>query len=128
MKGLNRIKYIAAHFVPIGKEQSVKVPTGKTKKTIFGNEKDVTTKEKQWVQTGYSDKFIDGKRLAQDLKDAVDRLNTDGFEVISVTPVNSGNYGLEWNSGRSGDGGYGWGFGYGYSFTEGLIVTARKIK
>jgi hypothetical protein len=36
--------------------------------------------------------LIDGERLARDISDAVGALNDEGYEVISVTSVTSGEY------------------------------------
>ena len=126
---MNKVVYVPAFFAPIGKNRTVKVPTGEKKKGIFGGEKDVTRKEDQWVQTGWSDCSVDSERLASDLAEAVSALNDEGYEVVSVTPVTSGAY--DWKcqiqSGGYQNSGYGgYGYGYGYSFTDSLIVTARK--
>ena len=81
-----------AHFKPIGKDVTTKVATGEKKKELFGGEKDVTQKVTEWKQTGYSDRLIDGERLARDISDAVGALNDEGYEVISVTSATSGEY------------------------------------
>jgi hypothetical protein len=52
----------------------------------------VTQKVTEWKQTGYSDRLIDGERLARDISDAVGALNDEGYEVISVTSATSGEY------------------------------------
>lgn len=136
---MNKVVYISAHFKPVGKYATVQVPTGETKKGFFGGEKAVYAEEKQWQQTGWSDCLLDGQRLSQDIARAVDSLNQDGFEVVSVTPVTSGAYFYQYNAQGitssprilletekvSGGGSYG--FGYGFSFTEGVTVIARKV-
>ncbi|QTP58325.1 hypothetical protein HNO53_06125 [Billgrantia antri] len=126
---MNKVVYIPAYFEPVGKNKTVKVPTGEKKKGFFGGEKYVTKKETQWEQTGWSDCRIDGERLANDLAEVVDGLNSEGYEVVSVTPVTSGAYDWKYQvqSGGAADNGYGgYGYGYGYSFTNSLIVTAKK--
>lgn len=126
---MNKVVYIPAYFEPVGINKTVKVPTGEKKKGFFGGEKDVTKKETQWEQTGWSDCRVDGERLANDLAEVVDGLNNDGYEVVSVTPVTSGSYDWKYEvgSGGAGNNGYGgYGYGYGYSFTNSLIVTAKK--
>ncbi len=126
---MNKVSYVPAYFLPIGEEQIVRVPTGEKKKGLFG-EKEVVRKEKQWVQTGYSDCEVDSQRLANDLEEAIKKLNHSGYEVISVTPVMSGKYNYEHNHDYNSyyDGAYGWGYGYGYgySYTDSLIVVAKK--
>ncbi|MDA8181625.1 MULTISPECIES: reverse transcriptase domain-containing protein [Acidithiobacillus] len=44
--------YVNSYFKPVGKEVSVKVPTGEKKKGFFSGEKDITKTEKRWEQTG----------------------------------------------------------------------------
>jgi hypothetical protein len=121
---INRVVYVPAHWAPIGKYRTVKVPTGEKVSGVFGGLKDATRKEQQYVQTGTSDCDIDAKRLADDIADAVTELNTDGYEVVAVTPLTSGAYNAEMKWGWTGNGGVG--YGYGYSFTKGVIITARK--
>ncbi len=75
--------------------------------------------EKKWVQTGYSDCKVDGERLAQDIQKAIDELNSDGYEIVSTVPVISGNH-------KYGSAGATGGYGYGYSYTEGIMIIARK--
>lgn len=126
---MNKVIHIPAYFESIGKEKTIEVPTGEKKKGFFGGEKDVTRKETKWEQTGWSDSRIDSKRLAQDLSDAIDTLNKEGFEVVSVTPVTSGAYDWAYKVDTFkgvGEGGYAYGYGYGYSYTNSLIVTAKK--
>jgi hypothetical protein len=54
---------------------------------------------------------VDGERLQQDVQEAINGLNAEGYEVISLVPVESGAF--------VGSGGY--------SFTEGIIVVARRV-
>jgi len=115
--------FVKAHFKPVGREVSIKVPTGEFKKSLFGGQKEVTRKEVKWEQTGWSDTEIDGNRLSRDLQNEISGLNENGYEVISVTAITSGNY--SWEKGPQGDVG-GYGYGYGYSFTEGVLVVAKK--
>lgn len=100
-----------------------KVPTGEKKKGLFGGEKEVTKKVKEWKQTGFSDRWIDGERLSNDVANAVKALNEEGYEVVAVIPVISGEY--SWARGRQGNIG-GYGYGYGYSYTEGVSIIAKK--
>jgi|YNPBryantNP2012_1023418.scaffolds.fasta_scaffold71471_1 hypothetical protein len=120
---MNKVVFIKAYFAPVGEEKNVQVPTGKKKKGLFGQEVDEMRWEKKWVQTGFSDKQIDTTRLTKDLQEAVERLNKEGYEVISVIDVISGNY--NWGASTGIDRSYG--YGYGYSYTDGLIVVARKV-
>ena len=79
----NRIVYVPAHWAPIGKNKTVKVPTGEKKVGFFGGEKDVTRSESQFVQTGTSDCDIDAKRLADDIAKAGRIANVDDLVAIN---------------------------------------------
>ncbi len=136
---MNKVVYVPAYFLALTEEKIVKVPTGEKKKGLFGGEKDVTRKEKKLVQVGYSDSKVDGKRLAEDLDKEITKLNAEGYEVVNVASVISGEYNYKYEQdhkrdyGSYGNGGYGWGYGwgygygYGYSYTDSLIVIAKKI-
>lgn len=121
---MNKVIFVRSYFKPIGKEVTKSVPTGEKKTGLFGGEKDVTKKVTEWEQTGYSDTEIDGERLSKDLANAVEELNNNGYEIVSVTETTSGRY--HWATGPQGNIG-GWGYGYGYSITEGLVVVAKKV-
>lgn len=126
---MNKVVYVEAFFKPIGKEVTIKVPTGETKKGLFGGEKEVTRKEKQWEQTGWSNREIDGQRLANDIAMATEELNSHGYEVVAIESVTSGayDYKYEVKFGGINHGGGGYGYGYGYSYTEGVTIIAKKI-
>ncbi|MEZ7279808.1 hypothetical protein [Pseudoalteromonas sp. 68 DY56-GL68] len=127
---MNKVIHVPAYFEPIFENKKVKVGTGETKKTLFGGEKEITRKEIKRVQTGWSESFIDTVRLANDLEYEVGKLNNEGYEVVSVTPITSGTYAYKYDvssGGRDNHGYGGYGYGYGYSFTASLIVTAKKI-
>jgi len=122
---MNKVVYVPSFFKRVGKNVTKKVPTGEKKKGLFGGEKDVTEKVTEWVDTGCSETEIDGSRLSQDIEKAVHELNSEGYEVVSVSEVTSGRYSWKMNSGGVNIGG--WGYGYGYSITEGVTIIARKV-
>lgn len=128
---MNKVVYVKAFFKPLGNYKTVEVPTGETKKGFFGGEKQVYKKEFKWVQTGWSDREIDGERLADDIASAVKELNNQGYEVVSINSVMSGNYYYKCEKegmstfGSTTSGGWGYGYGYGYSYTEGVIIIAN---
>jgi len=124
---MNKVVFVQAYFAPVGKEQTVKVPTGEKKAGFFGGEKDVTKDEIKWVQTGYSDTDIDTKRLTKDLQEAIEQLNKEGYEVVSITDITSGSYNWRLKESNGANPGGGFGYGYGYSYTDGLMVVARKV-
>jgi|APLak6261664116_1056043.scaffolds.fasta_scaffold49957_2 hypothetical protein len=128
---MNKVIHVPAFFEPVGKNKTIKVPTGEKKKGFFGGEKDVTKSETVWEQTGWSDSKIDSERLAADLSNAIESLNIKGYEVVTVTSIISGNY--KWQYKETGSrldghcaGGGGFGYGYGYSYTDSLIIVAKK--
>jgi hypothetical protein len=129
---MNKVVYLEAPFKPILEERSVSVPTGETKKGLFGGEKEVIRTERRMIETGVSDSKIDGDALSRAINQAISDLSTDGYEVISITPITSGSYAYQEVSSsarimretESIDGG---GYGYGYSFTSGILLLARKL-
>jgi len=135
---MEKIVYVKAYFCSVGKEVIVKVPTGETKKGLFGGDKEITRKEKQWKHTGYSDCKVDGKRLSEDLQIAINCLNDENYSVKSITPVISGSYNYKFQAQgiTSSDrllretekvsGGASYGYGYGYSYTDSMIIHAVK--
>ena len=122
---MNKVVYVPAQFVNTGNYENVEVPTGKTEPGLFGFERQVTRTEKRFVTTGTSDCDIHGQRLADDVAAAIARLNHEGYEVVTVTPITTGRHHsevlTEFGQGIEG------GFGYGYSFTKGIIITARRV-
>lgn len=61
---------------------------------------------------------IDAEKLNNDLQLEVSQLNADGYKVLSITPITSGN-----DNFRNGVG-----YGYGYGYTDGLIILAEKYE
>ena len=126
---MNKVAYVPAFFKPVGENVAKKISTGEKKKGFFGGEKDVTKKVTQWKQTGYSDRWIDAERLSNDISVAVESLNNNGYEIVTIAPITSGEYNYKWNEQEGGYnlGGSGYGYGYGYSYTEGVTIIAKKI-
>ncbi|WP_080068305.1 hypothetical protein, partial [Salmonella enterica] len=116
---MNKTVYVPSYFQPIYKEVTVKVPTGNTKRFLGFIDIEEKIRKKEVVQEGWSDCQVDGERLNEDITRTVDKLNQDGFEVISITPITSGNWGFKYDSGsiNNGTGRGGYGYGYGYSYT-----------
>jgi hypothetical protein len=131
---MNKLVLVKRYFAAVGREITIEVPTGETKKGLFGGEKEVTRKEKQWEQTGFSDCKIDNERLATDLEKVINSLNKDGYKIQSVTPIMSGEYDYQaegisssvriMRETESVSGGAS--YGYGYSYTDSLIVIAER--
>ncbi len=135
---MNKVVYVKAYFSPVGKNIEIKVPTGETKKGLFGGEKKVTKKETRWEQTGFSDTHIDGERLAEDLQTTINTLSDEGYSITHITPVISAAYDYKYQAqgvtstprilsdGEAVSGGASFGYAYGYSYTDSLIVVAER--
>lgn len=125
---MNKSVYVTSYFEPIYKEVTVKVPTGNTKRFLGLIDVDEKIRQKKIVQDGWSDCQIDGKRLNDDINKAIQSLNDDGYEVVSITPITSGNWAFKYeqNSHTNGNGKGSYGYGYGYSYTEGVMLLASK--
>ena len=117
--------WIRAYKAEIGKWEEYDKPTGETQKGLIGD-KTVTAKERRWVKTGLSDCRIDGKRLAKDMETAIQSIENEGYEVLHITEVLSGDY--NWKEyctagpGPEADTAVSWG----YSYLEGVVITAKK--
>lgn len=122
---MNRVVVVEAHFKQIGKYVTKKVPTGEVKPGLFGGDKQVMKSVSVWQQTGISDCEIDVIRLNNDIAEAVEILNREQYEVISITPITSGKYDYSYRAALIEAKGYG--YGYGYSHTEGVIILAKQI-
>lgn len=131
--------FIAADFANKRNLAKVKVETGETKKNLFGKDKPVTKKINKYVDTNKkSDSLIDGASLANNMNLKMKELSEEGYEIISITPVESGSYNANHKMGsissskrifsetEAVSGSTGYGYGYGYSYTEGIIITALK--
>lgn len=121
--------WVEAYNQQKGRWEEYEEPTGEVKKGIFGGEKPVTVTKKRWVyiQNQYYDHLIDGPRLTRDLEEALNKLESTGFTIVSVNPVISGRYSWEGYSksgpaSPSADTAVSWG----YSLTEGMTIVARK--
>lgn len=131
---MNKMVLVKSYFAVVGKEVTVEIPTGEIKKGLFGGEKEVTKKEKQWKQTGFSDCKIDSERLASDLERVINLFNNDGYKIQSITPIMSGKYNYKAEGisssariiGNTEAVSGGASYGYGYSYTDSLIVVAEK--
>ncbi|AMG59232.1 hypothetical protein [Pantoea vagans] len=125
---MNKSVYVTSYFEPLYKEVTVKVPTGNTKRFFGLINIDEKIRQNKIVQDGWSDCQIDGKRLTDDINKAIQSLNDEGYEVVSITPITSGNWALKYeqNSHTNGNGKGSYGYGYGYSYTEGVMLLASK--
>jgi hypothetical protein len=60
--------------------------------------------------------LIDGEKLSRHLEDYLNELEYQGYTIVDIVPVISGN-----DNYRNGIG-----YGYAYSFTDGVIIVAKK--
>ncbi|MCD1117554.1 hypothetical protein [Chryseobacterium turcicum] len=131
--------FIPAHFKPIIQDVFENVPTGETKKSWLGSEKQVTQKVASQKIVGWSDSEIDGERLSADINEEMEKWSSQNIRVISITPITSGRYNYQYSSeGISSSrrvfsetekvsGGGSYGFGYGYSYTEGVLISIEIL-
>ena len=124
---MNKVVYVNSHFKPVGQIRKFKVPTGVKKKIFLGFEKEVMRKIERWEQTGWSDCEIDGERLANDIEQAINLLNEENYEIVTISETVSGNYNWSFKTKDVNSGGAGYGYGYGYSYTEGVTIIAKKV-
>jgi hypothetical protein len=110
---MNRTVWIPANFVPAYSD----VPRAQTgeRRPLGGSRTHI---EYRREQVGWSDCVIDGERLQADLQTAIEKLNSEGYDVLSITAIQSGRHG------KGIEGGSAWGYGYG--LTEGVIVLAAE--
>ncbi|HBV17519.1 hypothetical protein NG800_010970 [Epilithonimonas ginsengisoli] len=131
--------FIPAYFKPIIQNVVENIPTGETKKNWFGNEKQVTKRVASQKITGWSESEIDGERLSNDINNEIEKLSSQNFKIISISPITSGRYNYKFSSqGISSSprflsdtekvsGGGSYGFGYGYSYTEGVLICIEIL-
>jgi hypothetical protein len=91
-----------------------------------------------WIDSHPMDKqehLVNGHKLAKDTEKALNELESEGYDIISVTPVISGRYSWAKYDSRITTGFFAkptvspdtcasWG----YSMTDGIMVTAKKRK
>lgn len=128
----HKVVFVQSQFGSTYKEKTVHKPTGEKGKLFGLFSYDETVAKKERVATGPSDCAIDGVTLAYDLQLALSQLEEEGYEVVSIAPVTSGAHQHELKEIRSkgitGGVESGYGYAYGFSYTEGVLVTARKVE
>ena len=63
---------------------------------------------------------VDGSKLSKEMTKILNELEEDGYKLESIIPINSIHSSIEyWGEG---------GGGYGGSFTDGVIITAKKYE
>ena len=133
---MNKTILVKAYF----KDANITPKKASIKADPWGNP-DAPSKEPKTDKTEVKipDCCVDSERLQIDLDVAISRLNDSGYEVHSIVPVISGAYSYQYRDDEISssarlmgnteaiDGGVSYGYGYGYSFTDSLIVIARKM-
>lgn len=125
---MEKVVFVKTTFKELFVKKNVEVVSDEKDQQKLGVQTDVIKKEKKYVSKGRSDKEIDGVQLANDLQDEIFKLNSDGYFVTSISPITSGEYKYDSSSPfhNSRDAAsYGW--GYGFSYTEGMLIVARKL-
>ena len=84
---MNRTVWIPANFVPAYND----VPRAQTgdRRPLGGSRTHI---EYRREQVGWSDCVIDGERLQTDLQTAIEKLNSAGYDVLSITAIQSGRH------------------------------------
>jgi hypothetical protein len=73
----------------------------------------VHSRSSYWTSREHLDEVeVDSDDLAKEIENKCNELEKDGYEVLRITPINSGNI-------VNGTGAY---------FTESVIITSQKIK
>ena len=109
--------------------KKVKQVTGILKKEEVEVEQPVFEIEREWVQTGrVSDVQIDVEQFAEDITEACNLLDAEGYEVVNITPVIRGQYQHQHTEGnlKKGTGFTSYGLGFGYSVTDGVIILGKR--
>lgn len=119
---MNKVIYVKAPFKKVDNPDVASLaPKGKTQKSLLFGEKDIN-----WEKTGYSDCEIDGKRFSLEIENAINYLNSEGYEVVTVVPIISGNHFHYPAVHQPVYSHSGFGLGFGYSFTEGVTIIGKK--
>jgi hypothetical protein len=112
---VNKVVYIKAHFKSKGKKVAHEAHSGET--------------TRQRKPTECLSCEIDDYRLATDLGKAIQQLNSEGYEVVSVSEVTSGRFHCRTAGGTDPENPFpngGQKVGNGCSYTEGILIVARK--
>lgn len=128
--------FVQAKFQTNYVERVVKVPTGHTTKNFLGFTKEETRNERQVHRDGTSDCGIDGEQLSRDVSKTINDKLRDGYRVLTIVPITSGNWAYQTGKISGGGNNYGsktidpvqgdFGYSYGYSYTEGMLITFVK--
>lgn len=125
--------WIEAYTKQKGQWEEYEEPSGDIKTGMFGGKKPVMIKKKRWVTIPdtYYEHLVDGERISRDLESALNKLEGDGFQILTISPVISGRYNWQQYDARvqglgqkteSPDTAVSWG----YSVTEGFTIIAKK--
>ena len=91
---INRVVYVKAHFKEEWVEKRVFEPVQGRRFLLFGRWSIPTRFQRisKDVKIATSDCEIDGERLAEDIRAASLALNEQGYRVVSVSPITSGQF------------------------------------
>jgi hypothetical protein len=120
---LNKVVYVPSKFKRTGKMVTKRVDSGERTKGFFG-ESIVYKHIEEWEDTGFSDCAVDGELLSKDIETSINELNKEGYEVLTITPVISGDHRATYSTRERTS----YGYGYGYSYTSGMTIIAKKIE
>jgi hypothetical protein len=119
-----KTEWVPASTCNAGHWETHDEPTGQLKQGLFGV-KEVKAPKQRWVETDKpTPNIVDGKKLAQDIETAANKLLADGFSIMQITPITSGRFDHQ-TFDRHPDSAAtcaSWGYG----ITEGVIIVAAK--
>lgn len=123
---MNKTVVVHAHFVTYAVEEPQSL--GAKVKNFFLKEAvkshiNSGIKSEQITQRYTSDKTIDIVRLNEDINNEVAELNRSGYEIISITPITSGEYKYNYRDSKYNPN---WSWSYGFGYTSGVVILAKK--
>lgn len=129
-----KTRWVAAPMMPLGtiKKEKIEIGTEKKPAGLFSKkmvDRPVYETKEVFEPNGkFSDVQVDQAALSKMIESSCNRLDEEGYDVISVLPVQEGGYGYNSHamSLRTANASTGWGYGYGYSFTRGAIITGKR--
>ncbi len=124
-------RYVRARMEPIFRIEKTKNQIGTRKvlkrKGLVGKRVEVEEPVFEEIrhETGdFSDVRVDYQQLTEMLEQVCEEMERAGYNVISITPINEGNYRYKSDSNASST--LAWAWGYGYSLTRGAVIVGRR--
>lgn len=118
--GMHPITNKVKRTVKVG-TKSVTKTKGVFSKTNYEEEEPILEEKEIYEPTGkYSTTDIDVVDLKDKMNQVCNDLENDGYDILTITPINSGVYDYGHYNGN--------GFGYGYGVTDTVMITGKLRK